>query len=266
MPKSFPEVLPCAVGLCLTLTVAMDAIADCPQASGPQRVALIELFTSEGCNSCPPADFWMSRIAVENRDPLRLVPLAFHVDYWDYLGWKDRFAQAAFTQRQHLQAQRNRARMVYTPQFLLNGRDLRRANADSRLSERLSAIQAQTPGATIDLSQRPGEGHTFITMTASARVASTPTTLQGFIALTQDNLVTHVRTGENAGRQLKHDAVVRELVGPIVFDGAGRARWSGDIALDPRWPVRDLSIAAFVQNADDGDVLQAMRVALCPAT
>ena len=95
----------------------------CAASSGAMRAALLELYTSEGCSSCPPADQWLSNLPTQNLDALAVVPLAFHVDYWDKLGWVDPFAQAAFTQRQR---ERNgRLGWVYTPQFMLNGEDYR---------------------------------------------------------------------------------------------------------------------------------------------
>jgi len=83
-------------------------------------VALLELYTSEGCDSCPPADRWLSGLEL-GTPPLRAVALAFHVDYWDRLGWRDRFGSAVFTERQHEQQSRRHAAFVYTPQVLLQG-------------------------------------------------------------------------------------------------------------------------------------------------
>jgi len=95
--------------------------AQCTALSGPGTAALVELYTSEGCNSCPPADRWLgSRFAARD---IRAVPLAFHVDYWDRLGWVDRFASPAYTARQYASMRANRATFVYTPQVLVQGRD-----------------------------------------------------------------------------------------------------------------------------------------------
>jgi len=95
----------------------------CAAASGASRASLLELYTSEGCSSCPPADRWLS--GLRGRDDLlgRLVPLAFHVDYWNDLGWEDRFAKPEYSARQGSISRRNRSRSVYTPQFVLDGRD-----------------------------------------------------------------------------------------------------------------------------------------------
>src|SRR6476659_2802738 len=95
------------------------AVDACTAASTRQVAPVVELYTSEGCNSCPPADRWLSKLKA---DPA-VVALAFHVDYWDRLGWKDRFASAAFTQRQAAQQATNGARFSYTPQVVVDGRD-----------------------------------------------------------------------------------------------------------------------------------------------
>jgi hypothetical protein len=108
-----------ALILACALALPSAHAATCTATSGPARASLLELYTSEGCSSCPPADRWLSQMP-PRRD---VVPLAFHVDYWDRLGWKDRFAQAAFSQRQRA---RNRgAGWVYTPQVMLDGAERR---------------------------------------------------------------------------------------------------------------------------------------------
>ena len=116
-----------AITLILTLawTPALLAKpADCVAISPSTRTALVELYTSEGCNSCPPADRWLSRQTEREWDARQVVALAFHVDYWDRLGWKDRFAQPAFSARQRALAAQQGSRTVYTPQVLVSGRSL----------------------------------------------------------------------------------------------------------------------------------------------
>jgi len=93
--------------------------------SGPARASLLELYTSEGCSSCPPAEAWLSRLRDDARLWKEIVPVAFHVDYWDNLGWKDRFASAAFTARQRDYAARWNSGSVYTPGFVLDGQEWR---------------------------------------------------------------------------------------------------------------------------------------------
>jgi len=94
---------------------------------GTQRVALLELYTSEGCDSCPPADKWISTLPLKHLSDDQVIPLAFHVDYWNDLGWTDRFSQASFSDRQRLLSARRGADFVFTPQLLLNGKNYHRA-------------------------------------------------------------------------------------------------------------------------------------------
>src|SRR3954463_12916141 len=96
----------------------------CTARSGDKTAALVELYTSEGCDSCPPADRWLSALGASYRPEL-LVPLALHVDYWDYIGWKDPYARREFSQRQRRLSQLQRVALVYTPQVVLQGADFR---------------------------------------------------------------------------------------------------------------------------------------------
>src|SRR2546430_2171499 len=101
---------------------------ECTAMNDKRHIALLELYTSEGCDSCPPTDRWLSDLPSRGYRPNRVVVLAFHVDYWDYIGWRDSFAQARFSERQRLANARNAARVVYTPQLMLNGKDFRGRN------------------------------------------------------------------------------------------------------------------------------------------
>lgn len=124
---------------------------ECSAQSGPQRIALLELYSSEGCSSCPPADKWVSNLEKRGWGPDKVIPLALHVDYWDYIGWKDRFASPAFTTRQQTQAALARSTLVYTPQLTLNGRDYRSWHNESRFSQDIATVNRGKPQATIQL-------------------------------------------------------------------------------------------------------------------
>src|SRR5579864_1152938 len=110
----------------LALACAAQAAAPACSAQSPAHtVALIELYTSEGCDSCPPADRWLSSLFAQGFQPDQIVPLALHVDYWDYMGWKDPYAKSDFATRQQKLARMRRPVIIYTPQVLLQGRDFR---------------------------------------------------------------------------------------------------------------------------------------------
>ena len=117
--------MPLALALFL-LAAALPAHAmQCSAHSGERTAALVELYTSEGCSSCPPADRWLSALGAQGAVPGRIVPLALHVDYWDYIGWTDPYAKREFSLRQRKLTQLQRLALVYTPQVMLQGRDFR---------------------------------------------------------------------------------------------------------------------------------------------
>jgi hypothetical protein len=180
---------------------APPAIADaaCSARSGPTVPAVIELYTSEGCSSCPPADRWLS--ALKGREGV--VALAFHVDYWDSLGWKDRFAQPQFTQRQNATQHTSGARFAYTPQVILDSRD-----APNWSALPPAVLQRKTP-ATVGLTL--ARDATGLALTV-APGAGAPARLSGYVAVVDDGLQTHVGAGENRGETLRQDGVVRELL------------------------------------------------------
>src|SRR6267378_4087228 len=140
----------------IAITVAVGAHAAgpaCSTYSGTHTTALVELYTSEGCDTCPPADHWLSSLFGQGFRPDQVVPLALHVDYWDYIGWKDPFAKGEFSARQRKLAQMKRPVMVYTPQVLLQGRDFRHWSG-SEFSEQVMRINSRPARARIALAIR----------------------------------------------------------------------------------------------------------------
>ncbi len=240
------------------------AAAQCTAESGARRVPMLELYTSEGCNSCPPADHWVSGLPGRGLSAEQVVTLAFHVDYWNYLGWADPFAKAEYSARQRAASLRNRARFVYTPQLLLNGKDYRRGTLRDDFAERVQALSLDRAQARISLKLTTGaadalsvQGAVAVPDTAQRRGA------QAYLALYENHLANQVTAGENKGKRLRHDFVVRELSGPHAVDPQGAVALSHRYRLDPRWKTADLHVAAFVQNELTGDVLQALAVPHC---
>lgn len=246
--------------ICLPLA---GAETSCESHSSARRVAVIELYTSEGCNSCPPADRWLSGLPARGFNADRVVPLAFHVDYWDYLGWRDRFAQGGFSARQRQQADRGGAHFVYTPQLLLNGADVRQSLSGSGFPDRLAKANSRIAAADLRLAQRIGPAAVSIELETRVLEPSARKFSETYVALLENKLGSEVRAGENSGKVLLHDFVVRQLIGPLRGDGSGRSRWNGTVALHGDWKRPDLGIAAFVQDIRDGDVLQALHAPLC---
>lgn len=241
------------VFLTLTLyTQLATAATECNTSSGTARAALLELYTSEGCSSCPPADQWLSSLPGKKTSTREIVPLAFHVDYWDKLGWVDPFAQAAFSQRQR---ERNgRSGWVYTPQFMLNGDDYRVGDSGLR--------RAATPAqASIKLNLNRTDPRRWLTR-IEARLAQPGEHHQVYVALYENNLVSHINAGENAQRTLHHDFVVRQLLGPFAIPSDGQFQKNLVFNLKPDWKPQDSGLAAFVQNKD-GEAIQALTLPAC---
>lgn len=244
----------CLMLACLAAMPAARAAAVCTAQSGAQRAVLLELYTSEGCDSCPPADRRLSQMKDSAQFAGRLVPLAFHVDYWDRLGWVDRFASPRHTQRQYAMAGLAGSPLVYTPQFLRNGRDWRGSGSP------LDGAGDTRPGAAIvlevDASQR---GHLVV----GGEVSVATVTAEVWLALYENNLESKVRAGENGGKTLRHDYVVRRLIGPLAPDRTGHLALRQQIALEPGWKPADLGVAAFVQDRNSGEILQALQRPVC---
>lgn len=257
-----------AILLSTTFIVASDvsALTCGPQraSSGAATVGVAELYTSEGCDSCPPADKWFSSLNVKKDG---VVPLAFHVDYWDYIGWKDRFANAAFSERQRDAVRRQGGRTSYTPQVVLNGQDLRPWSDQSRFSASMKSLVARPPRANIALDFTVPGTELDVALTATLALIADRADAAVFLAITESNLSNRVTAGENRGVTLKHGHVVRALYGPL--SGEARDRADGKlvirrpIVLGQDWKRSDLSLVAFVQNLRTGEIYQALSAPVC---
>lgn len=219
--------------------------------SGENRVALLELYTSQGCHSCPPAESWIAQLENNGYAPDEVVPIALHVDYWDYIGWKDRFANPEHSRRQRLMGARNHAKTIYTPQLVLNGQDMRPKNL---LRTRLPAINAESAPVTIQLSAKISDNTMTVNYQLEGNLGSGATV---FVAVTENNLETRIEAGENAGKRLSHEYVVRELLA----SSAANITLDQNIPLKNDWKRKDLSLVAFVESAE-GDILQALKLPL----
>ncbi len=204
MPASHPTLwtlsLAVTAAVCASHSVpaTAQAVGSCSARSAATVAPLVELYTSEGCSSCPPADRWLSTLKA---DPLT-VALAFHVDYWDRLGWKDRFASPAYTQRQAEQRTSNGARFSYTPQVVLDGADHPRWHSSA-----LPASGRARATATVELALVRDGNRVSATVQPAANA---PARLAAYWAVTEQGHRTAVKAGENGGATLTHDFVVRE--------------------------------------------------------
>jgi hypothetical protein len=229
-------------------TDAQAAGASCTVHSARTTTPLVELYTSEGCSSCPPADRWLSRLKAEPD----VVALAFHVDYWDRLGWKDRFASPLYTQRQARQQASNGARFSYTPQVVVDGADRKDWPGIASFAQRNAAMAPVALTLVHD-----GERVTATVVPA----AGAPKRLAAYWAVTEQDFMTAVKAGENDGATLRHDYVVRDFrtVAPwpaqagveqtLVYDLAGIAD-----AAHPR------ALNLVIVDAGNGRPVQAVKL------
>jgi len=182
-------------GLLLFLAQAVMA-TDVHLRSAESQTGLLELYTSEGCSSCPPADRWLSTLKARQDLWRRLVPVAFHVDYWDYIGWKDRFASPAYSGRQQRYVAERSVRTVYTPAFVYNGNEWRnRFDGSEKFpgGANTGALEMDVKARSVEVRFRP---------IAQLEEVQINVALLGF------DLTSQIGAGENAGRELRHDFVV----------------------------------------------------------
>ncbi len=269
-----------AAAIAAIIISPLPAAAACSAASPAHTLALTELYTSEGCDSCPPADRWMSGLSARGLGADKVVPLSLHVDYWDYIGWKDVFAQPQFTERQRQISRWSGSTFVYTPQVVLGGRDFRGWSSGA-FETQVKAVNAQPARADIALRLEVTDGRVSVVANAAVKspdnatksVANNATSNatsnapgtkpQLFVALTQNRIANPVKAGENRGVTLKHDYVVREWLGPVALGADGKARLE-KIVIPPKGaPTNDLGVVAFVQDAASGEVLQALKLEAC---
>ncbi|WP_188927397.1 DUF1223 domain-containing protein [Puia dinghuensis] len=217
--------------------------------------AVVELFTSEGCSSCPPADALVAAVQKEDKD-LPVYVLAFHVDYWDRLGWKDAFSDAAYSDRQKDYARWLRLSSIYTPQVIVNGRK-EFVGSDAVTLRRAIGSSLQEAGkAGVSLSQVRLSGNR---LDWQAHVVGAGRSTGLVVAVVEHSAVTKVRAGENGGKTLSHIQIVRGLE-TVKLDGKGNAGghldWPGGV--DPA----DGEVIAFLQDEDNGQIVAATRSAV----
>ena len=259
-PASRPAPASCAAFFKATPSLAAAALAAaafgaaaqtsvCAVTSGPTVTPVVELYTSEGCSSCPPADKWASSLKGGTA-----VVQAFHVGYWDYIGWVDRFASPGNTQRQREVAAKNKLRGIYTPQAVLNGKDWPSWGGKPESSELAKASIAlkqlgvdQFEASVTPMSNAQSNGQSAGNWSA-------------YWTVTEHDHNSKVQAGENKGEFLKHDFVVRQLTQAGQYrasDGAAQKLSFRSIAATPGHP-RQVNLVVF--DAQTGKTLQAVSL------
>jgi len=219
----------------------IPAGAACTAQSGADRPHLVELYTSEGCSSCPPAERWLSGL----RDKPAWAALEFHVDYWDTKDWHDPWADARFTARQKALARQDRRNLVYTPQAAVDGRLWK----DFPKAAPPQPTESAAPGLKLSVARAPAR--------LNIHVDTPPGDGHVYVALTENGLSNAVDGGENRGKTLQHDHVVRAFAGPLPM-GSADAALDLPKSLDPA----NAKVVAFVQDERDGSVTQVVPLAL----
>ena len=237
----------------LLLCLSMTAIASMRGQSirfqsSETQTSLLELYTSEGCSSCPPAENWLSKLKRSPRLWKDFAPLALHVDYWDYLGWRDPWAAKQFSDRQRTYASQWSTDNIYTPEFVLDGQEWR--NWSGR-SDGPSASRKATGVLTV---LSIDTNHWAVTF-APTKAANGPYTIHA--ALLASGLISNVKAGENRGRRLEHDFVVLSLSQGVLTDAAGIAKGEFILARPPADTSSQLAVTAWVTQVGHLEPIQA---------
>ena len=234
--------------------------SDVALSSRTDRTVVAELFTAEGCSSCPPADALLRSLAHEHLVPgVRVLALGEHVDYWDRLGWRDPFSSPAFSNRQsEYEVGVFHSGNVYTPQFVIDGR-LQEVGTDVSAVRRAIARAAHDVKAMVGVTAQPDDaGH----LRVEVQVATAPGIVIGeradvIVAVTEDELTSDVKRGENRGRLLKHGAVVRSLTALGSLTALNAFSGVTSIPTASSWVTKNLAVVGFVQERQSRRIVGA---------
>lgn len=220
---------------------------------------LVELFTAQGCSSCPPADRLLTAMGSDPDLGKQVVPLAFHVTYWNTDAWHDRFSDAAWTKRQKEYVIAGGGERIYTPQMVIGG-GAQCVGADVKcIKAGVEAAAAKAQGAVSVVPAVRG-GEVVVTVTAQAPAGQK--TLDVMVALYESGLDTEVRGGENAQKTLHDDYVVRRLQRAFRVSGEAQRQQAVTLELEPEWQRGRLGVAAFLQDPKTHQVFGAAAAAL----
>jgi hypothetical protein len=240
------------------LLLLLAAGSATPSAAAPARPVLIELFTSQGCSSCPPADRLLTELATGGVAGIDVIALSYHVDYWNYIGWTDPFSAGEWSARQRRYAVQLAGGRVYTPQLVIDGVSECVGSDRREVEQRIVAAAERAPDAEIALSRDSDSQFTV--------AADLPPTASGAaeveVVLYETGLSTKVGRGENARRTLANDFVVRRLT-PLAKLAPG-VPWRGayTLTLDPSWRADRMGVAVLVRSTETLEILAAAREAL----
>ncbi len=229
--------------------------------SGDRQVAVLELFTSEGCGLCPAADKWVETTAHQNIADGNLIVLGFHIDYLnDKKGWIDKYAKAKFSERQRQLARLNLYKTVYTPEFVISGEVVH--NWRKHAKEVIKAVNGFKPEADISVTVEQEQEQLSVKTNITIEGDENKQYSKLYLAVVEDNLVNKVNGGDNAGKTFNHQHLVRDWIGPLALNESGASELVTEIKLDKDWSLEQTRIVALVQNLEDGFVLQSLVIPL----
>lgn len=249
------------------VAVVMFAVVSALAASGSvaprQTAVLVELFTSEGCSSCPPADTLLQNLA--DSQPIagaEIIALGQHVDYWDELGWRDRFSSAALTSRQRQYGRAFAIDSIYTPQMVVDGQS-ECVGSDAAAARRAIVKAASLPHAAVSMTIEASGADRFAVSVAAVELPqlSLGDRADIMIAVVENGLRSQVHAGENSGRLLTHAAVVRTMT-PIGEATPSQLAARTEVTIAPAWQRDRVKVVAFVQERASRRVLGASAAAL----
>ncbi len=231
-----------------------------PVSSEKRTPVLVELFTSEGCSSCPPADRGLILLEKQVIPNTEVIALEFHVDYWNYLGWKDEFSSRIFSDRQESYGDKFQKSGVYTPQMVVDGTTEFVGNNVGK-AQSVIAESAKNAKTTIDAevaSKSAAEANLTVKI---EKLPETKETVSVMLAVTESNLSSNVSRGENSGSKLDHTAVVRQIssLGNLA---ANANSFTSAIKIQQNWKRKDLNAVIFLQGTKSGKVFGVTKIAL----
>ncbi|TKC10697.1 DUF1223 domain-containing protein [Pedobacter polaris] len=240
--------------IALILLVGLTAFGqNNPKKKELKGFALLELYTSEGCSSCPPADQLMGKLQNEYKDS-NVYILAYHVDYWDKQGWKDTFSNADYTKRQYEYAKFLEKKPIYTPQVIVNGKVDYIASQEASVKNAIKS--ALSKPADIELSLEATQNNSMLTVNYTIDVISKNSQL--LVAVVQKSAKSNVKRGENAHRILSHYQIVHHLHTVDLKYKKGTV----SIHLPKSFNAKDFEVIGFVQDKNNGNVLGGTRAVL----
>jgi hypothetical protein len=230
-------------------------------ATSTKQMPVVELFTSEGCGACPPADRWAKQLSSHGLDDDHVVVLGFHIDYLnDRKGWVDKFAKPEFSDRQRQLVLLNLYKTVFTPQIIISGETIHAW--EKHATKLVKAIGKLDAEADIKVSIQKENNKFVINTKTIVRGEANQKQSKLYIAITEDDIKNVAFAGDNRGTEFNHQNLVRKWLGPFDLNTTGDTVTSTEISIEPEWQQNKLTVVAIVQNLEDGFVLQALPIAL----